>query len=188
MALTADIGMYIQMNWLADAQITDSQMCTIVNTSFHIQLRRRIVPFWRHVLQILYRQPLRLQFQTEQQKDYSYHRALDLPAMTDAAQATDHSILRLEPLLSGERSAMGEVWARAMEPNGAETDDEVPERIDGMGRNRPGLQIPVDSVLHQSWVVAVSEDPRGIECRGAMLCGHRLWLFRQDGLHHIELD
>jgi hypothetical protein len=60
---------------------------------------------------------------------------------------------------------MGEVWARAMEPDGDETDDEGSH---GVGSNRPGLQIAVDWVLCGSGVGRVSEASRGIKWRGAM--------------------
>jgi hypothetical protein len=63
---------------------------------------------------------------------------------------------------------MGEVSARATELDCAQTDDKVPEMSDGMGSDRPGLQIAADSVLCGGGVVGVSEDLGGITRCGAM--------------------
>jgi hypothetical protein len=78
---------------LADAPITDRQICAMVNARFQIRLTRRIVSMWRNMLRILDQPPFRVQFLTEQQKLYSHQWALDLLAMMDAAEAAGRTLI-----------------------------------------------------------------------------------------------
>jgi hypothetical protein len=92
-ALTPEIKTYIETNWLADAQMADSQMCAMVNARFETHSTRRVLSKWRNMLRMLYRPPLRVQFLTEQQKNHSYQWALGMLALTDAAEAAGRPLM-----------------------------------------------------------------------------------------------